>query len=266
MAASMSYETRHAAAAESFAIFFPDAEPERTAASLARRLGALGSMAFDVVGAMWSRPQLSRRDRSLMIISVLAAQARDEELIVHTRIGLAHGLVRAEIEEILLFIAALAGFPAAMAASRRVDAALKDAEDVERLEGRTAAKAKSDDERDADAARFAFVLAAGEGGAALARLEAASGEAAATAWRWLLGEIWSREVLADRDKAIVTLAVHIALGATDDLPRLARAALRLGLTRADMDEMTNHLALYAGAPRALAAARAIRRAVTAKAP
>src|SRR5579871_2475292 len=101
MARSASYEERHAAAAESFARFFPEAEPERTAAGLARRLGPLGSMAFDVVGAMWSRPQLSRRDRSLMIISVLAAQARDEELSTHTRIGLAHGLARPEIEEIL---------------------------------------------------------------------------------------------------------------------------------------------------------------------
>ena len=33
-----------------------------------------GTLAFDAVGDMWSRPGLSRRDRSLMIISVLAAQ------------------------------------------------------------------------------------------------------------------------------------------------------------------------------------------------
>ncbi|HZZ34545.1 MAG TPA: carboxymuconolactone decarboxylase family protein, partial [Caulobacteraceae bacterium] len=102
MAVSETYEQRHASAAETFKSFAPGVEPERVAASFGRRLGPLGSMAFDVVGAMWSRPQLSRRDRSLLVISVLAAQARDEELELHTGNGLRNGLKREEIEEILL--------------------------------------------------------------------------------------------------------------------------------------------------------------------
>src|SRR4051812_43001963 len=85
MAESKSHAERHASAAETFTKFAPDVEPERIADSFARRQGALGSMAFDVVGAMWSRPQLVRRDRSLLVISVLAAQARGEELESHTR-------------------------------------------------------------------------------------------------------------------------------------------------------------------------------------
>src|SRR5579862_9594960 len=115
MAGSNSWEQRHDSAGETFRVFVPGVEPERVAASFARRQGALGSMAFDVVGAMWSRPQLNRRDRSLLVISVLAAQARDEELVSHTRIGLRNGLTQDEIEEILPHVAAYAGFPAAMA-------------------------------------------------------------------------------------------------------------------------------------------------------
>src|SRR5262245_39372032 len=104
MSKSLSHAERHALAAESFRIFVPGVEAERVAEGLARRQGALGSLAFDVVGAMWSRPELRRRDRSLLVISALAAQARDEELVIHTRIGLRNGLKQAEIEELLLHI------------------------------------------------------------------------------------------------------------------------------------------------------------------
>src|SRR5215472_14546602 len=117
MAGSASWRERHESAAETFRSFAPKVDPERIAHSFGRRQGALGSMAFDVVGAMWSRPELSRRDRSLLVISVLAAQARDEELFLYTRNGLRNGLTPEEIEEILLHVAAYAGYPAAMASS-----------------------------------------------------------------------------------------------------------------------------------------------------
>ena len=123
MTASSSYEERHDHAAGTFSVFAPDVEPERAASSMARRLGALGSFAFDVVGEMWARPELSRRDRSLIVVSTLAAQARDEELELHTGVALRNGLTRTEIEELVVTVAAYAGFPAAMAASRRVDTA-----------------------------------------------------------------------------------------------------------------------------------------------
>ena len=123
-----SWEDRLEHAFATFSRFVPDAEPARVLASMERRMGALGTFAFAAVGEMWDRPQLARRDRSLMIIAVLAAQARAEELELHTAIGLRHGLSRTEIEEINLHIAAYAGFPAAMAASRRMDAAFCEAE------------------------------------------------------------------------------------------------------------------------------------------
>ena len=152
MTESKSYQERHASAVESFTRFLPDVDAERVSASFVRRQGALGSMAFDVVGAMWSRPQLSRRDRSLAVIAVLAAQARDEELESHAGIGLKHGLTPEEVEEILLHVAAYAGFPAAMAASRRVDKALLAASGAEKIAARAAAEEKSDEARDRDGA------------------------------------------------------------------------------------------------------------------
>jgi 4-carboxymuconolactone decarboxylase len=264
MANSSSYQDRHEIAAETFKRFAPEVEPGRIADSLARRQGALGSMAFDVVGAMWARPQLNRRDRSLFIVAVLAAQARGEELEAHVRIGLRHGLTRSEIEEILLHIAAYAGFPAAMAASRTIDAALRAAEGVEKLSGRRPAAQKSDAERDRDASDvFCTVAGLGNGSDAaanLARLETMLGEVGVTAYRWVFGEIWCRDELSRRDRSIVVIAILTALGAVDELAVHAPAGLRHGLTRVEVEEIVNHLSLYAGVPRAVEAMRAVRAA------
>ena len=264
MAKSSSYQDRHASAAETFKRFAPGVEPDRIAESFARRQGALGSMAFDVVGAMWDRPQLNRRDRSLFIISVLAAQARGEELEAHTRIGLRHGLTRMEIEEALLHVAAYAGFPAAMASSRVIDAALRAAEGADKLSDRKPAAKKSDAERDRDAAD-PFRTVAGLPGdpdpaAYFERLETMLGGVGVVAYRWVFGEIWCREELSRRDRSIVVIAIFTALGAVDELAVHAPAGLRHGLTRSEIEEIVTHLSLYAGVPRAAEAMRAVRAA------
>jgi 4-carboxymuconolactone decarboxylase len=267
MADSRSYAERHLAAGETFKVFVPGVDPERVSASFTRRLGPLGAMAFDVVGAMWSRPQLNRRDRSLLVISVLAAQARDEELEAHTLNGLRNGLTPTEIEEILLHVAAYAGFPAAMASSRRIDAALRAAAGVEKLPDRQGVTQKSDAERDRDGAA---VLASIAGGAAppdpadaLAWIEDHLGEVGVVALRWAFGEIWSRPELSRRDRSIVVIAILVALGAVDELAVHVPAGLRHGLTRVEIDEIVNHLSLYAGIPRAVEAVRAVRAAYAA---
>ena len=264
MTDSRSYAERHASAAETFAVFAPDVAPERIARSFANRQGALGSFAFDVVGAMWSRPQLSRRDRSLLVISVLAAQARDEELVAHTRIGLRNGLTQVEIEEILLHVAAYAGFPAAMASSRRIDQALREALGVDELPARAPAEATSDAERDAATADvFRTILGvAGEVAPAegLARMRDGLGEVGETIHRFALGDVWGRPQLSRRDRSIVVIAILTWLGATNELDVHVPAGLNHGLTRVEIEEIVNHLSLYAGAPRAVGATRAMRAA------
>ncbi len=265
MTTSSSYDERHESAAETFRRFSPGTDAERTAKGFAARLGALGSMAFDVVGAMWSRPQLSRRDRSLMVIAVLAAQARNEELESHAGFGLRHGLTRVEIEEVLLHVAAYAGFPAAMAASRRIDAALRTAEGVDRLAERKAAVRKSDAERDRDAADVFRTISGGRGGVEpardLARMEDMLGEVGVIAYRWAFGEIWCRPELSRRDRSIVVLAILTWLGAVPEITVHAAAGLEHGLTRTEIEEVVNHMALYAGLPRAVEAMRAVREVI-----
>ena len=258
------WDDRFAAARETYSRFVPGAEPDRVLASMERRMGALGTYAFTAVGEMWNRPQLSRRDRSLMIISVLAAQSRDEELELHTGIGLQHGLTRTEIEELNLHIAAYAGFPAAMAASRRMDAAFRNAEGVERIEDREPAEHLGDEERLARAADVRATLTGGNAAADpeadMAVLRDYLGDLGDWAMKWAFGEIWSRPQLSRRDRSLVVIAILTALGQEAELAFHVPAGLNHGLTREEIEEIMTHLCLYAGFPRAVDGMRAAREA------
>jgi 4-carboxymuconolactone decarboxylase len=73
--------------------------------------GAAGRFAF---GELWAREEISRRDRSLIVISTLAAQSKMEELRFHVRAGMTHGLRVDELEELMVTTAAYVGFPTAV--------------------------------------------------------------------------------------------------------------------------------------------------------
>jgi 4-carboxymuconolactone decarboxylase len=64
-------------------------------------------------GSVWSRPDLDRRTRSLITISILAALGRTEELALHLRASRNTGVAEREITEALLHVAVYAGVPAA---------------------------------------------------------------------------------------------------------------------------------------------------------
>jgi 4-carboxymuconolactone decarboxylase len=75
-------------------------------------------------GAVWGRQGLSRRDRSLVNLGMLAALGRSHELGVHVRGAVSNGLTREEIQEALLQVAVYAGVPAGMEAFRVAEATL----------------------------------------------------------------------------------------------------------------------------------------------
>jgi 4-carboxymuconolactone decarboxylase len=75
-----------------------------------------------VWGALWTRPGLQRRERSLITLALLAGLGRAEELPLHVRGALHNGLTPEEIREVLLHTSAYAGVPAvntAFAVARR---------------------------------------------------------------------------------------------------------------------------------------------------
>jgi 4-carboxymuconolactone decarboxylase len=67
-------------------------------------------------GTIWNRPGLDRRTRSAITLAVLTALRAENEIPMHVRAALRHGLSSEEIAEILLHTAVYAGIPAAGAA------------------------------------------------------------------------------------------------------------------------------------------------------
>lgn len=64
-------------------------------------------------GAVWARPGLERRTRSLVTISILAALGREQELALHLRASQNVGVPLDDIAEALMHVAVYAGVPAA---------------------------------------------------------------------------------------------------------------------------------------------------------
>ena len=69
-------------------------------------------------GGVWAREGLSRKQRSLNNLCMLAALGRSEEFALHFRGAIRNGCTRDELRETLLQIAVYCGMPAAVESFR----------------------------------------------------------------------------------------------------------------------------------------------------
>jgi len=67
-------------------------------------------------GDVWERPELSKRDRSLVTVAALIAQYRVNELPFHLQFAQRNGITRDELVEVITHLAFYAGWPAASSA------------------------------------------------------------------------------------------------------------------------------------------------------
>lgn len=95
----------------------------------------------------------------------------------------------------------------------------------------------------------------------LAEADGFSGEFQDFLTRYAWGEIWSRPGLDRRTRSCVALTALIASGHTAELPAQVRAALRNGLTVAELREVLLQAAVYCGVPAAEEAFRVARAVV-----
>ncbi len=75
-------------------------------------------------GAVWSNQTLSRRERSLITIALLAGLGRTAELNSHIEAARRNGCTMAELHEVMVHTGLYCGFPAAICGHK----ALKDSE------------------------------------------------------------------------------------------------------------------------------------------
>ena len=64
-------------------------------------------------GTVWSRPQWTKRERSMVTLALLAALGHDDEVAMHVRATANTGATREDICEAFLHVAIYAGVPAA---------------------------------------------------------------------------------------------------------------------------------------------------------
>ena len=67
-------------------------------------------------GEVWERPELSKRDRSLITVAALVAQYRINELPFHLTFAEQNGVTRDELIEAITHLAFYAGWPCASSA------------------------------------------------------------------------------------------------------------------------------------------------------
>jgi 4-carboxymuconolactone decarboxylase len=69
-------------------------------------------------GSIWAREHLTRRERSMLTIAMLASLGHLEELALHLKATANTGTSMADVREVLMQVAVYAGIPAANAAFR----------------------------------------------------------------------------------------------------------------------------------------------------
>jgi 4-carboxymuconolactone decarboxylase len=232
------------------------AEAGRALAGFFESQGALGNIALRTgAGEIWSRRELSRRDRSLVVISILTALGREVELRHHVAGGLHHGLRRDEIDEIMVQLAAYVGVPFALAGAgvaARVFAELDGTE--QRAMPPAPAEPKDDEKRRADGFDVLRTLL---GAPALDAAETEKamvdqlGDMGRLVLHYAFGDVWSRPQLSRRDRSLVVISALTALSLAHELGIHLRGALNHGVTKGEIEEVMMTMVLYGGFPRAI---------------
>ncbi len=70
-------------------------------------------------GDIWERPQLSKRDRSLVTCAALVATGKTEQMGFHFPRAIENGVTEEELVEMITHLALYVGWPSAMSAVSR---------------------------------------------------------------------------------------------------------------------------------------------------
>lgn len=232
------------------------AEAAEGMASFFESLGAVGQIAFRVgAGEVWARTALSRRDRSLAVISFLTALGREVELRAHVAGGLNHGLRVEEVDEIFVQIGAYAGLPIALAGAGIANAVVAQREGGAQrktppapLEAKDPARRRVDG---LDVLKTLLGLPDLDPRATEQQILASQGAMGELVMDYAFGDVWSRPALSRRDRSFVVISVLAALNMVHELEFHLQGALNHGVTRAEIEEMLLTLAVYGGFPRAI---------------
>ena len=194
-------------------------------------------------GDLWTRPDLSPRDRSIVTLAVLIGRNQAIELPCYFKLALDNGVSAAEISEIISHLAFYSGWSNAIAA-------VAVAKDVFGQRG------IGTDQLPAASPRLLPLEQAAEDRRATT-VENDVGLVSPGLVHYtrdvLFRDLWLRPDLAPRDRSLVTVSALIAAGQVAQIPFHLNRAMDNGLTKAQASEVLTHVAFYAGWPNAMSA-------------
>jgi 4-carboxymuconolactone decarboxylase len=204
---------------------------------------ALARYAGVVTRDVWNRPDLSRRDRSLVTVAALIARRQTTEMPHYFDLALDSGVKPGELSEVITHLSFYSGWANGMAAA----AVASDVFGKRRVRADQLPSASGDLlplDKAAEAQRAS-------------RVEQDFGSVAPGVVQYtadiLFRDLWLRPGLAPRDRSLVTVSALVASGQVAQVTYHLNRAMDAGLTRAQASEMLTQLAFYAGWPNVFSA-------------
>jgi len=204
---------------------------------------ALGKYAHGPLAHLWNRPDLDRRDRSIVTVAALIARNDPVELPFYLGTAIDNGVAPRELSEIITHLAFYAGWPNAMAAVTAAKEVFAQRHvNADQLPAAAPSLLPLNETAEADRA---------------ARVGGQSGNVAPGLVQYtadvLFRDLWLRPDLAPRDRSLVTVSSLIASGQVAQIPYHLNRAMDNGLTQPQAAEVITHLAFYVGWPNAFSA-------------
>lgn len=192
---------------------------------------------------LWARPELSKRDRSLVTLAALITRNDTTELAMYTEIALDNGVTSAEISELITHLAFYAGRPNAYSAATAIQPVFEKrgviAQDLPGMEIELLPIDLSSEK-----ARESSV-AANFGAVAPGVLHYTTD--------LLFKDLWLRPALHPRDRSLITVCALITSGNFSHIPYHLNRAMDNGLTEEQASEVLTQLAFYTGWPNVFSA-------------
>jgi 4-carboxymuconolactone decarboxylase len=190
---------------------------------------------------LWRRPHLSARDRSIVTVAALIVRRDAQEMVSHFALALDHGVIPAELSEMIAHLAFYSGWGSGTLAASIIRQVFKQRGiGPEKLLDSAAAPLALDE--DAEGLRAAIV-----------------NETVGPLFQGLVDyttdvlfhDLWLRPSLAPRDRSLTTVAALIAAGQFPQITFHLNKAMDNGMTEEQAAEVITHLAFYAGWPNAM---------------
>jgi 4-carboxymuconolactone decarboxylase len=192
---------------------------------------------------VWTRPDLSPRDRSIVTVAALIARMQTIEMPFHFALALDNGVTPGELSEIITHLAFYSGWANAMSA-------VAVAKDIFRQRGigvdqLPPVKPKLLPLNEEVEAQRATQVSLSFGHVSPGLVQNTT--------ELLFRDLWLRPALAPRDRSLVTVSALMAAGQVAQVTYHLNRAMDNGLTQPEAAEVVTHIAFYAGWPYAFSA-------------